>query len=208
MHHYRWLLAGPYFRTLFNYLQNVGVGWLRIGIFTKLNFLATPPRHDMVDFNCMKIKPFLFDLKMQSNRRAHPVLHTVGEEGWKINLLTISICDFSPLPQLPGYATVERQTNAFATCAEKPAMPLSVVRWTSPSSDLNNKNLKIILWSPIRTHLTFRMFKGQLNNYLLQVWPGCLSGRWCFKFLLHKLKEIQTFVSGSCNANAEKCEYK
>ena len=34
--------------------------WPIIGIFTKLNFLATPPHNDMVDFN--GIKPFLFHL--------------------------------------------------------------------------------------------------------------------------------------------------
>ena len=35
--------------------------WPRIGIFTKLNFLATPPHNDMVDFN--GIKTFLCYLK-------------------------------------------------------------------------------------------------------------------------------------------------
>ena len=86
------------FRTLFNDLQTVGVEWLRIRMFTKFNFLATPPRHDMVDFN--SIKTFLFDLKnapisLAARARARPptpqqvltsVLHTVGEDGVKDEL--------------------------------------------------------------------------------------------------------------------------
>ena len=44
MHPYRWRLARPYFRTLFNDLQSSGVEWLRNGLFTKLNFPATRPR--------------------------------------------------------------------------------------------------------------------------------------------------------------------
>ena len=67
---------------------------MRIGIstrVTRLNFLATPIQHDMID--CNGIKAFLFDLKRHQNRwrlglrprpsldgGTHRVLHTVGED--------------------------------------------------------------------------------------------------------------------------------
>ena len=91
----------PIFRTFFNYLWTVGVEWLRIVIFTKLNFLAKPPRHDMVNLN--SIKTFRFDLKMHQNRwrlglRLRPPLkelttfYTLLERMvWKMNLLPILI---------------------------------------------------------------------------------------------------------------------
>ena len=53
-------------KCVFHHWKKIGKQWRRIGIFTKLNFLATPPHNDMVDFNGMKT--FLFYLKMQENR--------------------------------------------------------------------------------------------------------------------------------------------
>ena len=42
------------FLRAYNDLQLLGVKWLRIGISTKLNVLAAPPQHDMVDLNGIK----------------------------------------------------------------------------------------------------------------------------------------------------------
>ena len=66
MHHYiigGWSFTPDHiFRTLqvptIFKLLGEGVIVLRIGIFTKLNFLATPPQNDMVDLN--GIKTFFF----------------------------------------------------------------------------------------------------------------------------------------------------
>ena len=73
---------------------------LAIWIFIKLNFLATPPQHHLVDFN--GIKTFLFDLKMHkiaggwgSARGAYSAHCSRGRERWT--------CFQS---QFLGYATV------------------------------------------------------------------------------------------------------
>ena len=62
--------------------------WCRIRIFTKLNFLATPPNTDMVDS-----KPFLPIDAPDPTRWANCILHTVGEMEMrvKMNLPPISI---------------------------------------------------------------------------------------------------------------------
>ena len=55
------LAIAPLEQIFFSPLEKIGKHWpqwRRIGIFTKLNFLATPPHNDMVDFN--GIKTFLF----------------------------------------------------------------------------------------------------------------------------------------------------
>ena len=46
----------PFGQSFFFTIGKIGKQWRRIGIFTKLNFLATPPHNDMVDFNGIKIK--------------------------------------------------------------------------------------------------------------------------------------------------------
>ena len=83
----------PLAKKLVFHHSKIGKHWLPcliIGIFTKLNFLATPPHNDMVDFN--GFKTFLFHLKMHQNRWwlglrpwpnswAHRVPQTVGEDG-------------------------------------------------------------------------------------------------------------------------------
>ena len=97
MHHY--IVGGwcsspkSIFSGHYNDLQSVG-GYivLGIGIFTELNFLATPPQNDsMKDLN--GIKTFLFESKNvpksltagapspDPTRKVHRVLNTVGEDG-------------------------------------------------------------------------------------------------------------------------------
>ena len=62
----------------------------KIGISTKLIFLAMPPQHDMVDFNVN------YGIKTRGRR---------GGEGGEETLR------FCPKPQLPGYVTADNYSG-------------------------------------------------------------------------------------------------